>query len=271
MPPKGKGTGRGKAKAKAEAAPAPPLPVTDESRPGEFSLELRHGEVDRANSDHLHKVEEALGTLSGHALFHNMVQEDPLGITATVGESGNLQPFDLDVYHRAIASAGKYTAGGNLFWIDFRWSATPGVPVRSEAVKRMAAQHFHTPIEYPGMLHVAVTTDYEPLNHRGSWHSVSPEEMAHAMLFAVADAVRREQDNLELLGAWKRCMLCTTFRFTVLANAEKRTWYALQQREDVSHHQLLVHRSCFQRCHEMARLRHRLQETVSGCDSTDAL
>jgi len=130
----------------------------------------------------------------------------------------------------------------------------------------MAAQHFDTPKEYPGILRVAVTDDYEPLNHRGSWHSMSPEEMSHAMIFAVADAVRREPDNLELLSAWKRCMLCTTFKFKLLPTAEKRTWYALQQREDVSHHQLLVHRSCFQRCHETARLRNRLQE--SGPDVT---
>ena len=49
---------------------------------------------------------------------------------------------------------------------------------------------FKEPNPYPGALHVAVTPSYIPLNHRGGWYGVSPEELAHDVVFAVADAVR---------------------------------------------------------------------------------
>ena len=65
------------------------------------------------------------------------------------------------------------------------------------------------------------------------------------MIFAVADAVRSEAENTDLLNAWKRCLLSTTFTFKALATAEQRAWYALQQRENVSAVHLVVHRSRF--------------------------
>ena len=87
---------------------------------------------------------------------------------------------------------------------------------------------------YRGALRGAVTQGYSPLSHRGGWHGASPAELAHGMIFAVADAVRSEAGNTDLLNAWKRCLLSTTFTFQALAAAEQRTWYALQQRENVS-------------------------------------
>ena len=259
MPPK-KNSAAAKAVAKAAAAAAP-------GDVGDFSLELRHGEVDRANADYLQAVEVALDTLKGHALFNNMVQEETRGITNTVADTGFQSVFDADLYNKAIAS-GTYTAGGNMFWVDLRWSATPGVPLRLQAVRTLASTLFQSPTPYPGALHIAVTPGYEPLLHRGAWNSVSPEELAHAMIFAVADAVRTEPDNIDRLNAWKRCLLSTTFTFKLLATAQQRTWYALQQRENVSAVHLVVHRSCFQRCHEVSRLRHRLLETMSSADVT---
>ena len=114
--------------------------------------------------------------------------------------------------------------------MDLRWSATPRVPLRLQAVKKLSNTFFKEPSPYPGTLHVAVTPGYEPLNHRGGWHGVSPEELAHGMIFVVAEAARTESDNLDLLNAWKRCLLSTPFHFKLLANPEQRTWYALQQR-----------------------------------------
>ncbi len=227
---------------------------------GAFSLELRQGEVDKANTEYNLALEAALDTLEGHDIFKNMVQCEPRAISDSATDTGFQSVFDTDMYTRAIAS-GTYTAGGNLFWVDFRWSATPGVPLRLDAVKDVAANLFRAPTPYPGALHVAVSEGFLPLNHKGSWLSMSPEEVAHAMLFAVADAVRKESGNTEYLNAWKRCLLSTTFTFKLLPNAEARTWYALQQRENVSAVHMVVHRSCFQRCHEVQRLRQRLMES----------
>ena len=225
-----------------------------------FSLELRHGEVDRANTDYKLALENALETLEGHDIFKNMVQCEPREISDSAQDTGFQCVFDNDLYMKAIAS-GTYTAGGNLFWLDFRWSATPGVPLRLDAVKDLASNLFKKPTPYPGSLHVAVTPGFMPLNHKGAWFSMSPEELAHAMVFAMADAVKRESGNTDYLNAWKRCALSTTFTFKVLPTAEARTWYALQQRENISSVHMVVHRSCFQRCHEVLRLRQRLIDT----------
>ena len=256
MPPKRRVIAKA---APAAAAAAVAAPAALPAPPG-FSLELRHGEVDRANTDYKLALESALEALEGHDTFKNMVQCEPREISDDAQDTGFQCVFDTDLYVKAIAS-GTYTAGGNLFWLDLRWSATPGVPLRLEAVKDLTSNFFRTPTPYPGSVHVAVTPGFMPLNHKGSWLSMSPEEIAHAMIFAVADAVRLESGNMDYLNAWKRCLLSTTFTFKLLPTAEARTWYALQQRENVSSVHMVVHRSCFQRCHEVLRLRQRLVET----------
>ena len=114
MAPKGT-----KKKAAAAAAPAELAPAAA----SDFSLELRAGEVDRANSDYLLELEHALDAINGHPVFHNMVAEEPRQITDSADETGFQCTFDNDLYHKAIAS-GTYTAGGSLFWLDLRWSAT---------------------------------------------------------------------------------------------------------------------------------------------------
>ena len=104
---------------------------------GSFSLELRQGEVDKANTKHMIAVEEALLSLENCEVFKDMVQCEPREISDVACDSGFQAVFDQEMYAKAIAT-GTYTTGGNLFWVDFRWSATPGVPLRLEAVKDLA-------------------------------------------------------------------------------------------------------------------------------------
>ena len=101
-----------------------------------------------------------------------------------------------------------------MFWLGLRWSST-GVPLRLPVVKRLSNL---------GALHVAVAQGYNPLNHRGWLHGVSPEEITHGMIFAVADAARLDAGNTRLLSAWKRCLLSISFTFQVLSAPEERIW-----------------------------------------------
>ena len=262
MPPKGSG---GKAKAKPKAAPVDD--GLDAPSVAEFSMELRTGETDRSNTEYLLALEDALNVIDAHPVLKDMAAESPRGISDTATDTGFQSVFDQGHYVKAIKS-GTYTAGCNLFWVDMRWSATPGVPLRLTAVQQLADNLFAEPTPYPGALHVAMTPSESPLDHTGAWRCVSPEELHHAMIFAIADAVRTDPTNHELLNNWKRCALSTTITFKNLETAEARMWYALQQRENVSAVHLVVHRSCFQRCHELARLRNRLMETTSATDVT---
>ena len=131
---------------------------------GSFSLELRQGEVDKANTKYMMAVEEALLSLENCEVFKEMVQCEPRGISDLASDSGFQAVIDQEMYTKAIAT-GTYTAGGNLFWVDFRWSATSGVPLRLESVKDLANAVFKEPTPYPGTLHVAVSPGFVPLNH----------------------------------------------------------------------------------------------------------
>ena len=189
------------ARAAAAAVPAEPAAAAAP----DFSLA---GDEDR---DYLLELENALETTNGHSLFHNMVGEEPHGITSS--ETGCQRAFDNDVYQQTVAEGTlAYTAGGSLFWLDLRWSST-GVPLRLPVAKRLSKTLLEEPRFYPGALHVAVVQGYSPLNHRGWLHGVSPEEIAHGMSSDVADAVRSEAGNTHLLNAWKRCLLITPFTF----------------------------------------------------------
>ena len=96
--------------------------------------------------DYLLELENALETINGHSLFHNMVGEEPHGITSS--ETGCQRAFDSDVYQQTVAEGTlAYTAGGSLFWLDLRWSST-GVPLRLHVAKRLS----NTLLEEPSTL-----------------------------------------------------------------------------------------------------------------------
>ena len=101
---------------------------------------------------------------------------------------------------------------------------------------------FAEPTPYPGALHATPSPQESPLDYTGAWHTLSPAELHHAMIFAIADVVRTQPNNSELLTDWKRCALSTTITFNHLESAEQRLWYA---RENVSAVYLAVHRLRF--------------------------
>jgi hypothetical protein len=161
MPPKGSG-GKAKAKPKAAAVADPAVPPT-----ADFSLELRGGETDRSNTEYLLVLEDARSAIDAHPVLKKMVAETPRGISNTASETGFQSAFDSRHYANAIKS-GTYTAGCNLFWVDMRWSATPGVPLRLAAVQQLAKNLFSEPTPYPGELRVSVSPLESPLDHTGA-------------------------------------------------------------------------------------------------------
>ena len=241
----------------AAAVPAEPAAAAAP----DFSLA---GDEDR---DYLLELENALEAINDH--FHNLVGEEPHGITSS--ETGCQRAFDNDVYQQAVADGtSAYTAGGSLSWLDLRWSSAGcrcACQWRSVCQTPCSRRRDST-LERCTLRWRKATT----LSTIGGWmHGVDPEEIPHDMVFVAAGAVRLDAGNANLLNAWKRCLLSTTFTFKVLATAEQRVvWYALQQREIVPV-RLVAGRSCFQRCHEVARARQMLAENERGGDFADGL
>ena len=93
---------------------------------------------------------------------------------------------------------------------------------------------------------------------------VSPEEVTGAIVLAARDIDNNE--DISVLRAWKRSVLSTTGMFKILPTAK----YALQERERIATLNAAVHRSTFQRIHEINRLMKRLKETTPAAEVTSA-
>jgi len=263
MPPK-------KAKA-AKTAPSAPPDVPAAAGPGIVTeIELRPGEKDSSNLAYIEKLANAWAVIQDHDVFRGIQSEMPLAISGNAAESGNQHPFDAVSYTRALAGASQsYTAGINLFWIDLQWSATPGVPLRTTAIEQMAQTTFRSPCPITDV-HIAVfDLGFNPLMHKGALLRVSPEEVTGAVVLAIARDIEHNEDP-SVLRAWRRSVLSTTGMFKILPTATDRYWYALQERERIATLNAAVHRSTFQRIHEVNRLMKRLRETTPAAEITAA-
>ena len=67
------------------------------------------------------RIKDALSTVDGADVFHDLTVALPLGIP----DSGVQPPFAKTAYHSAIRTHNTYTCGSNLFWSRFDFSPNP--------------------------------------------------------------------------------------------------------------------------------------------------
>ena len=268
MPPKKKAA---TAKAAAPAAAVVPAAVAGASLAGGIAthIELHAGEKDNTNLAYIEKLAHAWDVIKGHHVFHDIQSALPLAINDSHDDCGTQHPFDLVSYKNALTAGNTYTAGINLFWIDLQWSSTPGVPLRISAIEQMSSTMFKQPTVITEV-HIATSgPDFNPLTHKGALLRVSPEEITGAVVLAISrDITNNECDAV--IRAWRKHVLSVSGRFQVLPSATDRYWYALQQREWFSTVNAAVHRTMFQRIHEISRLMKRLRETCPASEVTSA-
>jgi hypothetical protein len=90
-----------------------------------------------------------------------------------------------------MQSTGDYEAACNLFWLNMRFCACPGVPVNQQAVSNLKSQYFDKAThKYPFVVTVIVDKIKDLAAQKGQWRRVSPEEGEHALLLAIAEAIR---------------------------------------------------------------------------------
>ena len=267
MPPKIRPRGKAAAQA-AAAAPAAALNLT---------IQLQGGEQDLQNVAYITTLTEAWALVSDHPNFENIQQASPLSLT----EGGAQVPYRLHDYLLALSVGGnggqppldltpkaRFTCAINLAWLDFQWSATPGVPVRMAAVMRLRDTAFKSPCPAP-VVHVAVPRDptYQPHMHKGALKQVSPEEITAAYLLAIArDVLRQEGDDI--MEEWAKYLRSSTCIFIVLDSDMEMYWHAVEQREALEQTYKLARRSCYQRLHEIVRLMERMRQKMKETDVT---
>jgi hypothetical protein len=100
--------------------------------------------------------------------FAEISAESPLNIAANrSAETSGLQaPFAQGSYDASMSKNSEYTAGINIFWHDWHYTATPGIPLRNNAIDTLMDRmehYFRTPARFPGMLYIsAPSPTYAP-------------------------------------------------------------------------------------------------------------
>lgn len=253
MAPKAKAAGKGKAKANASNTPT----VIVDDLP-DFDVNLADTSLNAAYYDRLN---QAMRLVLEHPVFDNIVNEDPIGISAKRGDlSGGVQaPFNPADYKNAMVH-GTYACAGNFFWHDLRFNPTPGVPIRENAVHRLMEHQFNVPKRSPWPLHIAVTSKDAPDKQLGAWKRVSPDEVAHALVLAVARDIERSEDT-EVLQKWRWVFLTHSIEFHRADTHQERYFMSLQMREDILALEKACARTVLQRVFEVAKFNEWVSKT----------
>ena len=201
------------------------------------------------NTEHYARLQGLVETIKSHELFTGIELDEPLEISM----GGSQEPFSEVKCKAALVGPSKmYTCGINLFWCDPLWAPAMGVPIRHTAVDYLQDHYFARPTSMPHVLSIA-WEDEAARPPRGSWKSLTPEELMHAMLGAIARDVSRGDPNV--LAAWKRLALSTTAELRVFSSPGARLNRAMQLRENLAGDDEAMTRTTMQRIYEIASLR----------------
>ena len=123
----------------------------------------------------------------------------------------------------------------NLFSLKWEHSSVRGVPYNATAIKAIQKQFFREAVnKFPADIVVAVDSpNCDAEGKRGNLLRVSPPELEHAFLLAVADAITAGKDD-DTLAIWKTAMLTCSFHFEVLDAEDKCFYRQITLREQIT-------------------------------------
>ena len=237
--------------------PVPASAPSDSNPPSIQGLE-QHGR----NANHYENVLKWRSTIEDHPAFANISQEMPLSIK----DLGVQHPFNEEDFGAAMSRAGSdtsYTAGINLFWCDTMYTPTLGIPTRSDTIPDLMDCYFRSPATMPHNILISLREGERPLEKRGSLCAISPEEVRHAMMAAIARDIERGIET-EVLEEWRRRVLSCTAIFQVHASEAGRLQVAMQLRENMANDHEAMSRTQLQRIYEIIFSGTRLQRPTGG-------
>ena len=220
---------------------------------------------DDVNSDYMTKFAAALARVMDHRVFKGAVAMQPKGIDAREKEfSGYQSAFKAADCAIALKSVQRYEAAGNLFWLNLSFTATPGTPYNTANIMRLKEHTFSKPSRLPFAMVIACESDcFTPEGHKGALMSVSPEEVLHAYIFAVDEAISGKASKEEL-NKWLAVALTTTMTFEVLPSHDDRYFRAVNLREDLKANYRTMSRTTFQWVFLIMNFKE-AQDKSSGC------
>ena len=121
-------------------------------------------------------------------------------------------PFNCEDMQRALGQEGTYRCAGMLLGLDMIASPTPGVPLNVARVLELGATVFCSgPAHVGWSFHIAAdSSELDVLGQKGNLFRISPEEAAHSLLFAIANAITMSVPDAEL-HRWRHVCLTVPF------------------------------------------------------------
>lgn len=154
--------------------------------------------------------------------------------------------FDDKEAKAALSGSGKcYRCAANLFWLDICMNATPSVPLDYDRVTEWSNTIFSDgPSHLKEMIVIGVSHPDDPAKTKGQWRQVSPEELTHSIIFKLAEAVNKPEDEATL-RQWKAVILSAPVMFMVLDGEDAIYWQSWSQRQRHCLFFLFFQTSCF--------------------------
>ncbi|CAK0905696.1 unnamed protein product [Prorocentrum cordatum] len=278
---------RAKAKAKAEAEPPP-------------TSEVASAESNGINKEFLAEIAALYEKICSHEVFRDLRDAGALDASSAAEEGagdGDLETpakrarmasrsggtkktsqrsnihgmqaaFDLAEYQTAMKLHGTYRCGGNELWLDFWFTAQPGVPYNKTSILQLAEKSFFEPKQWTGT-NVVMVPDlaYNPMEHQGALRRLSPEEVNFARIIGIANAIDREASK-DVLEAFKVDLQSAAFQFELHEGGIDNPSHtairrSINLREQMRQTAKAVGRDTLQRIFEVLRIR-RLMEQSRG-------
>ena len=200
---------------------------------------------------HLVKVHNALNTINNHPLFADISAKSPLSIQ----DGGGEHPYFFAESRVVLTQKSSYCAAGNFMWLAHTWMCNHRVPVNPGQIKHLMKNKFPynaPPERSPYRVQVALDwCDHDACTSAGSLQRFSPEEIDHACLFSIAEAIEKKVPDA-VLRAWIQLILSYPMEFHVVAAGDARMWKGQNLREAMVDVGDTVKRSVSQRVHDVA-------------------
>ena len=186
------------------------------------------------NDAYYSEVAGALNTVLEFFGF-NLLQEDPLPLISADPNAltGIVAPYAEDVYDQKMMEheAGiqlNYTCGLNFFWLDILGSLAPHIPQYVNRVYELKDQLICRESDGPCKQydhHVLASWTKGSLIPKGRIQTLSPDELAHATVLAVAELIssgKLRTTKSKEGQAWLKQLLSTPVSFQKCDTADER-------------------------------------------------
>ena len=221
---------------------------------------LTAADVHEVNLGYYQQVQEDARIVLKH-LGSDFADRPALQIAAKSedGKGGVQEPWSKEMAERAMGNQKLYIAAGNLFWLDFLKSTSPGVPLRRHTVTQLGEFLWPSAQDKPAFL-IKLLECQAPTGNMpdvpSSLMMLSPEGYCHAALFAAARDLPKHKDE------WEVVLRSVPMAFRELPSVDP--WiYSWNLRNAIAQDYESLTRSAWQMAQEIAMLKKRL-ETDQG-------